>query len=156
MPVSYHIRAALPCDAAQIAQLEKLCFSEPWSERQLLETMEDPKGVLYVAVQDDDGQVQVLGYAGLHDIVGEGYVNNIAVFPQFRGQGIGEALTRALIEYMRCAALEFLTLEVRASNLPAISLYEKLGFRQEGRRKNFYRHPTEDARIMTLRPGLEG
>ncbi len=154
MPVSYHIRAALPCDAAQIAQLEKLCFSEPWSERQLLETMEDPKGVLYVAVQEDDGQV--LGYAGLHDIVGEGYVDNIAVFPQFRGQGIGEALTRALIEYMRCAALEFLTLEVRASNLPAISLYEKLGFRQEGRRKNFYRHPTEDARIMTLRPGLEG
>ena len=154
MPVSYHIRAALPCDAAQIAQLEKLCFSEPWSERQLLETMEDPKGVLYVAVQDDDGQV--LGYAGLHDIVGEGYVDNIAVFPQFRGQGIGEALTRALVEYMRCAALEFLTLEVRASNLPAISLYEKLGFRQEGRRKNFYRHPTEDARIMTLRPGLEG
>lgn len=154
MPVSYHIRAALPCDAAQIAQLEKLCFSEPWSERQLLETMEDPKGVLYVAVQDDDGQV--LGYAGLHNIVGEGYVDNIAVFPQFRGQGIGEALTRALIEYMRCAALEFLTLEVRASNLPAISLYEKLGFRQEGRRKNFYRHPTEDARIMTLRPGLEG
>ena len=154
MPVSYHIRAALPCDAAQIAQLEKLCFSEPWSERQLLETMEDPKGVLYVAVQDDDGQV--LGYAGLHNIVGEGYVDNIAVFPQFRGQGIGEALTRALIEYMRCAALEFLTLEVRAGNLPAISLYEKLGFRQEGRRKNFYRHPTEDARIMTLRPGLEG
>lgn len=154
MPVSYHIRAALPCDAAQIAQLEKLCFSEPWSERQLLETMEDPKGVLYVAVQDDDGQV--LGYAGLHNIVGEGYVDNIAVFPQFRGQGIGEALTRALIEYMRRAALEFLTLEVRASNLPAISLYEKLGFRQEGRRKNFYRHPTEDARIMTLRPGLEG
>lgn len=154
MPVSYHIRAALPCDAAQIAQLEKLCFSEPWSERQLLETMEDPKGVLYVAVQDDDGQV--LGYAGLHNIVGEGYVDNIAVFPQFRGQGIGEALTRALIEYMRCASLEFLTLEVRASNLPAISLYEKLGFRQEGRRKNFYRHPTEDARIMTLRPGLEG
>lgn len=154
MPVSYHIRAALPCDAAQIAQLEKLCFSEPWSERQLLETMEDPKGVLYVAVQDDDGQV--LGYAGLHNIVGEGYVDNIAVFPQFRGQGIGEALTRALVEYMRCASLEFLTLEVRASNLPAISLYEKLGFRQEGRRKNFYRHPTEDARIMTLRPGLEG
>lgn len=154
MPVSYHIRAALPCDAAQIAQLEKLCFSEPWSERQLLETMEDPKGVLYVAVQDDDGQV--LGYAGLHNIVGEGYVDNIAVFPQFRAQGIGEALTRALVEYMRCAALEFLTLEVRASNLPAISLYEKLGFRQEGRRKNFYRHPTEDARIMTLRPGLEG
>ena len=154
MPVSYHIRAALPCDAAQIAQLEKLCFSEPWSERQLLETMEDPKGVLYVAVQDDDGQV--LGYAGLHNIVGEGYVDNIAVFPQFRGQGIGEALTRALVEYMRCASLEFLTLEVRAGNLPAISLYEKLGFRQEGRRKNFYRHPTEDARIMTLRPGLEG
>ena len=154
MPVSYHIRAALPCDAAQIAQLEKLCFSEPWSERQLLETMEDPKGVLYVAVQDYDGQV--LGYAGLHNIVGEGYVDNIAVFPQFRAQGIGEALTRALVEYMRCAALEFLTLEVRASNLPAISLYEKLGFRQEGRRKNFYRHPTEDARIMTLRPGLEG
>ena len=131
----------------QIAQLETICFSEPWSENALRDTLEDPKAVFFAAVEGDT----VLGYAGMHDIIGEGYVDNIAVFPEHRGKGIGEALTGALIDYSRCAALDFLTLEVRAGNTPAVSLYRKLGMLEEGRRKNFYRHPTEDALIMTIR-----
>ena len=131
----------------QIAQLETICFSEPWSENALRDTLEDPKAVFFAAVEGDT----VLGYAGMHDIIGEGYVDNIAVFPEHRGKGIGEALTGALIDYSRGAALDFLTLEVRAGNTPAVSLYRKLGMLEEGRRKNFYRHPTEDALIMTIR-----
>ena len=130
----------------KIAALEQICFSEPWSENALRETLEDPKAVFFAAVEEDE----VLGYAGMHDIVGEGYVDNIAVFPEHRGKGIGEALTKALIDYTVSAGLEFLTLEVRAGNVPAVSLYKKLGMQEEGRRKNFYRHPTEDALIMTL------
>ena len=130
----------------QIAQLETICFSEPWSENALRETLDDPKAVFFAAVEEDT----VLGYAGMHDIIGEGYVDNIAVFPEHRGKGIGEALTTALIDYSRDAKLAFLTLEVRAGNVPAVSLYQKLGMKEEGRRKNFYRHPTEDALIMTL------
>ena len=133
----------------QIAALESICFSEPWSENALRDTLEDPKAVFFAAVENGTA----LGYAGMHDIVGEGYVDNIAVFPEHRGKGIGEALARALIDYTCHAGLEFLTLEVRAGNVPAISLYKKLGMKEEGRRKNFYRHPTEDALIMTLRPG---
>jgi ribosomal-protein-alanine N-acetyltransferase len=131
----------------QIAQLETICFSEPWSENALRDTLDDPKAVFFAAVEGDT----VLGYAGMHDIIGEGYVDNIAVFPEHRGKGIGEALTGALIDYSRGAALDFLTLEVRAGNTPAVSLYRKLGMLEEGRRKNFYRHPTEDALIMTIR-----
>ena len=131
----------------QIAQLETICFSEPWSENALRETLDDPKAVFFAAVEEDT----VLGYAGMHDIIGEGYVDNIAVFPEHRGKGIGEALTTALIDYSRDAKLAFLTLEVRAGNVPAVSLYQKLGMKEEGRRKNFYRHPTEDALIMTIR-----
>ena len=129
----------------QIAQLETVCFSEPWSENALRDTLEDPKAVFFAAVEEDT----VLGYAGMHDIIGEGYVDNIAVFPEHRGKGIGEALTTALIDYSRNAGLDFLSLEVRAGNVPAVSLYQKLGMKEEGRRKNFYRHPTEDALIMT-------
>lgn len=146
--MSYLILPAERRHIPQIARLEAICFSEPWSERTLLQTLEDPKAVLYAA-QDPAGWV--LGYAGLHNIVGEGYVDNIAVLPQCRRQGVGEALTSALIGYAKSEGLSLLTLEVRAGNEPAIALYRKLGLLEEGRRKNFYRRPTEDALIMTLR-----
>lgn len=147
MSVSFSILPMEQLHIPEIARLETICFSEPWSEQALLNTLEDSKAVFFTAVADNG---TVLGYAGLHDILGEGYVDNIAVFPQYRGMGIGEALTRALIEYARTASLVFLTLEVRAGNESAVCLYHKLGLQEEGRRKNFYRHPTEDALIMTL------
>lgn len=148
MSVSFSILPMAQEHIPEIARLEKICFSEPWSEQALSDTLCDSKAVFFTAVAPEG---HVLGYAGLHNIVGEGYVDNIAVFPQYRGMGIGEALTRTLAAYSRSASLDFLTLEVRAGNQPAIALYRKLGFREEGRRRHFYRHPTEDALIMTLR-----
>lgn len=129
----------------QIAALERACFSAPWSEQLLEDALFNPQASFIVA-EDDQGNI--LGYAGLHVILDEGYIDNIAVEPDARKHGVASAL---LDVYCRFGAvnLAFLTLEVRASNLSAIGLYEKFGFSRVGVRKNYYRDPTEDAFLMT-------
>ncbi len=129
-----------------LARLEKLCFAEPWSEKALEEELDNPQAV-FLAAESLHGEV--LGYAGMHDILGEGYIDNIAVFPQARGSGIGSALVKALCSYGADKGLAFITLEVRPSNVPALALYQKFGFQEKGRRRNFYRRPAEDALILT-------
>jgi len=129
----------------QIAALERECFSQPWSERLLEDALFDPQAS-FLAAEDEEGNV--LGYAGLHAVLDEGYIDNIAVEPAARRHGVASAL---LDVYCRFAAanLAFLSLEVRASNAPAIGLYEKYGFRRAGLRPGYYRDPKEDAVIMT-------
>ena len=131
---------------AKLAELEKLCFSEPWSEKALLEEIDNPAAYFVCAVEEDT----VLGYGGMHTVVGESYIDNIAVFPEHRGIGAGRAVTRALIEKAKENDGMFITLEVRASNGAAIGLYTSLGFENMGVRKRFYTNPDEDAVIMTL------
>lgn len=131
---------------SRLAELEKLCFSEPWSEKSLTEEIDNPAACFLVAMQQDE----VLGYGGMHTVLGESYVDNIAVFPAHRGKGIGRALTAALIGRAQADGGAFITLEVRASNRPAVSLYTSLGFEQAGVRRNFYTAPREDALIFTL------
>lgn len=131
---------------ARLAELEKICFSEPWSEKALLEETENPAAFFVAAV---DGS-EVLGYGGMHTVLGESYIDNIAVFPEHRGRGVGRAVTMALVEKAKTDGGVFITLEVRASNLPAITLYRSLGFESAGVRKRFYTEPEEDAVIMTL------
>lgn len=135
------------CHVPQIAALERLCFSEPWSEKSLLEETENSAAYFIAAVEAGD----VLGYAGMHTVLGESYVDNIAVLPAHRGKGIGRALTASLIGRAQADGGAFITLEVRASNRPAVSLYTSLGFEQAGVRRNFYTAPREDALIFTLR-----
>lgn len=130
-----------------LARLEALCFSSPWSQNALREELSNPQAVFLVA--EEGGQVA--GYAGMHDILGEGYIANVAVFPAFRRKGIGARLMEAFIAYARQNALSLLTLEVRESNLTAIRLYTRFGFCLEGRRRRFYQDPTEDALIYTRR-----
>ena len=101
----------------------------------------------FVATQNGE----VLGYVGISCILDEGYITNIAVFEEHRKKGVGTALINRLFSLASDIKLDFISLEVRASNETAISLYTKLGFKQEGRRKNFYTAPTEDALIMTKR-----
>lgn len=129
----------------QIAALEKECFSSPWSEGMLEEELFNPQASFLVA-EDDEGNI--LGYAGLHVVLDEGYIDNIAVEPDARRHGVASAL---LDVYCRFGAtnLSFLTLEVRVSNLPAICLYEKHGFQRVGLRPGYYQLPREDAVIMT-------
>ena len=130
----------------QIAVLERACFSHPWSEDMLREELWNDAAVI-VAAEGEDGTV--LGYAGLQTVLDEGYINNVAVDPRFRRQGVADELIAAFVRFGR-AKLAFLTLEVRASNAPAIALYEKHGFQEVGRRKDYYDDPKEDAILMTL------
>ena len=130
----------------QVAEIERLCFSDPWSRRMLSEHLENECAATIVA-QGEDGTV--LGYAELSVILDEGCLEKIAVDPKFRRQRVAEELLSVFLRFGR-ANLAFLTLEVRESNVPAIALYEKLGFRQVGRRKNYYAEVHEDAILMTV------
>ncbi len=130
----------------QVAALERACFSRPWSEESLQGELWNDAAVVIVA-EGEDGTV--LGYAGLQTVLDEGYINNVAVDERFRRQGVADELIAAFVRFGQ-ARLAFLTLEVRASNQPAISLYAKHGFGEVGRRKNYYDDPKEDALLMTL------
>ena len=132
-------------DAA--AELERLCFSQPWSRQGLEEELENPLAFFYVALLDG----KTAGYAGMHCVAGEAYAANIAVFPECRRRGVGRALAQKLAESARSEGCSFLSLEARVSNESAVSLYRGLGFQEEGRRKRFYTSPQEDAVILTLR-----
>lgn len=128
----------------QIAALEKRCFSDPWSERSIASELENPLSLWLVAVEED----RVVGYVGSQSVLGEADMMNLAVSPDARRQGIGQALVEELIRRLSHERVRSLTLEVRVSNAPAAALYEKLGFRQVGQRPRYYEKPTEDARIL--------
>ena len=129
---------------AQIADLEKICFSDPWSENSIASELENKLAHWLVAQEGE----MVAGYIGSQTVLGETDMMNVAVHPDFRRRGIAEALVKRLVEDLQAMESHCLTLEVRASNAPAIALYEKLGFSQIGRRKNYYRNPREDALIQ--------
>ncbi len=123
--------------------LEELCFSEPWSEKAFHESLSS--SLSHFLVWEEE---KAVGYIGLYAVSGEGSITNVAVHPEKRGQGIGEKLVREAIRTGARLKLEYITLEVRESNIPARRLYEKCGFRDMGKRKNFYSKPREDAVIM--------
>jgi ribosomal-protein-alanine N-acetyltransferase len=130
----------IDADSAKLAaELEKMCFSEPWSEKAILEEAE--RGYFIAAYLDG----VFAGYAGMTCVLDERDVCNIATVPQFRGMGVGKALTNALIESAKETGASVVMLEVRKSNSAAIALYEKAGFTLVGQRKNFYCLPREDA-----------
>ena len=129
---------------AQITALEEVCFSDPWSSASIRYELTNPLSLWLVAMEED----RVVGYIGSQTVLGESDVMNVAVAPDCRRQGIGDRLVKNLIERLKEDGVYKLTLEVRVSNTPAISLYEKLGFSVLGRRPNYYSHPKEDAWIM--------
>lgn len=131
----------------QVADIERLCFSDPWSRRMLSEHLENECAATLVAQGADD---TVLGYAGLLVVLDEGYITNVAVRPEYRRQGIASELLEVFRRFGEGNHMAFLTLEVRASNTAARALYQKHGYAEVGCRKNYYEHPKEDAIIMTL------
>lgn len=135
------------CHVSSVAEIEKECFSSPWSEKSLLEETENENSHFLAALFKG----KIVGYMGVQSIAGECYVTNIAVNPDFRRRGIGAKLIDRAVRDSVLRNDEFISLEVRKSNSQAISLYEKFGFTVEGERKNFYSSPTEDGYIMTLR-----
>lgn len=134
----------------QVAKLETECFSTPWSEKALREELNNEFARFFVALCYGE----VVGYIGAHNVLGEVYITNVAVFSEFRRKGIAEALIKRLVEITFTEGAEFITLEVRKSNIGAINLYTKMGFETVGKRKNFYENPREDALLMTYRGGI--
>ena len=134
-----------PQHVAQVAELEKICFgTEAWSEKSVASELDNPLSFWLVA--DDNGRVA--GYVGSQTVMDETDMMNVAVHPDYRKQGIATALIVGLVGELRKKGSHCLTLEVRASNENAISLYRKLDFQQIGLRKNYYHNPKEDALIL--------
>ncbi len=133
-----------PADVPQAAELERLCFTDPWSEASIAYELQSPIS-LWLTARDG---ARVLGYIGSQSVPPESDVMNLAVHPEYRRRGLGTALLQALKEQLALRGVTVLALEVRRSNAEAIALYEKHGFTLAGVRKNYYRTPREDALIL--------
>lgn len=135
-------------DLDRVSQIEKECFSTPWS-RDSFEDMIDNEAALYMVAEDNG---YIVANCGVIIAAGEGDICNVAVDPSYRKRGIAKLLlTRVMEEASKEMAVLSFTLEVRRSNTAAISLYEKLGFINEGIRPGFYTSPKEDAVIFWKR-----
>ncbi len=141
------VRRATIEDAKEIFAIEMDCFSVPWSLDSIEAELINQEKKLYYVIEDTGG---VVGYAGAWLVYDEGQITNIAIRPSARRQGFGATLTRALIEECFKRGMHEIFLEVRISNLSALSLYRQLGFTVKGMRKNYYSEPKEDAYIMSL------
>ena len=141
------IRDMTPEDIDAVAELEKDNFSTPWKREDFTDLLDRQDRGCVVAKEDG----AIIGCVVYHNIVGDVDITNVQVKETFRRRGIGRALMKAAIEKSRSVGGENFTLEVRAGNKAAISLYESLGFKIEGTRRNFYSDPVEDALIMWLR-----
>ena len=131
----------------ELERLERICFSRPWSRKMLAEELENACAAFLVAEEPETRRV--LGYAGVLVMADEGYITNVAVFPEYRRQGIAAQMIRVFCDFAVGNHLAFLTLEVRPTNTAAIELYRSFGFEEVGRRKNYYDLPKEDALILT-------
>jgi len=141
------VRWADAGDLEAVAELERLCFSIPWSPAAIEEAFSNE---LYrFAVAEERGEI--VGYANFRIVADEGEIERVAVHPDFRRRGYGRKLMEAMVGYSREKGVRDMTLDVRVNNEKAINLYESCGFSEEGRRKDYYREPTEDAIIMWRR-----
>ena len=129
-------------DVPQVHEIELKTFHTPWSYQSFVDEMTTNKCARYIVAEEDG---RVLGYAGAWLIFDEGHITNIAVNEAHRGRGIGKGVTRELMQYAANMGVQYMTLEVRKSNLVAQSLYKSVGFIELGVRKRYYEDNGEDA-----------
>ena len=144
--MEYVIRNAREEDLDALEELERACFSVPWTREQLRGELPDERHEFLLAAAEGSG---VLGYIGMMAVLDEGYISNVAVAPDARRRGIGRALVREMLRRASDRKLSFVTLEVREHNESAIALYAGEGFVPVGRRRGYYERPKEDALLMT-------
>ncbi len=142
------IRRMKKADIAAVYAIEMNTFAVPWPEASFHHELSENPAARYLVVESDAGDV--IAYAGAWMIFEEAHITNIAVSKEWRGQGIGIALTKALIQYAANLGVQYMTLEVRKSNAVAQTMYEKLGFEKLGVRKQYYSDNGEDALLMVL------
>ena len=132
-------------DIEQVLNVEKQSFTLPWSREAFFNELTRNQYAVYLVIEDEG---RIVGYCGTWIVIDESHITNIAILPEYRGQKLGEALLRKMIEISISMGVVRMTLEVRVSNHVAISLYEKLGFQKGGIRKNYYTDNHEDAYVM--------
>jgi [ribosomal protein S18]-alanine N-acetyltransferase len=138
-------RLMQPEDIDQVWEIEKISFPSPWSREAFYNELHHNHFANYVVMINGD---RVIGYGGVWIIVDEAHITNIAVLPEYRGKGLGEALMKKMMELAKHLGATKMTLEVRVSNHVAQSLYRKLGFQNGGIRKQYYKDNQEDALVM--------
>lgn len=129
-----------------ILEIENKCFSQPWSYQSFYQALDNPNYLFFIAIKKNNSLV---GYLILYEVLKQGFITNLGVSESFRNMGVASELLKLLINYSNINYFEFISLEVRKSNIPAINLYKKFGFQQVGERRKFYINPTEDALIFT-------
>lgn len=145
--MNFAVKPLSEADAPAAAEIEKVCFSTPWSEETLRSELLNPQNRFFGAFSEEE---TLLGYIGAQFVADEDSVFNVAVLPEFRRNGVGKALVKTMIAEAKKENAATIYLEVRAANLGAITLYEKQGFVFCGIRKNYYTNPTENALLMKL------
>lgn len=140
-------REMVPEDAAAVEEVEKACFNLPWSRESFWREAQNQRTTYRLAV--DETTDRVAGYVGCWVIDDDAQITNVAIHPDYRGQGISRRLLGNLIEVIKGRGAERLTLEVRPSNTAALNLYTSLGFVDCGRRPHYY-EDGEDAIIMWI------
>lgn len=140
------IRPMEPSHVPQVVQIERSCFSTPWSELSFYKEIYNPRSLCLVAEIDDE----VVGYICINRIIDECHILNLAVHPLRRRCGVATALLNHALNSDYICLCRYVYLEVRASNMAARNLYEKFGFRMIGIRRNYYINPLEDGIIMML------
>lgn len=133
-------------DAEELAILDKECFSVPWSYSSFLNDAKNPLSYYIIARFNE----KIVGYAGFWKVFEEAQITNVAVLKDYRHKKIGYKIIEKLIELAKKNEINIMTLEVRESNIPAISLYKKFGFKEVGVRKDYYKNPLENAILMDL------
>ncbi len=144
-PDSVIIRRMVTEDIPQIGELERECFTTPWTEEAFYNELVHNHFATYVVVVWND---RIIGYGGLWTILDEAHVTNVAIAEAYRGRKLGEKLLMELMRVAMARGMRRITLEVRVSNAIAQRLYEKFGFYPEGVRKGYYSDNQEDAIIM--------
>ncbi|MGN1112097.1 MAG: ribosomal protein S18-alanine N-acetyltransferase [Acutalibacteraceae bacterium] len=134
-----------------IAEIERQCFSKPWSENAIAAELDNESAHFYVAKLNGE----VVGYIGMHCAADECYIANVGVLKDYRRMGVGSALVKYASDKAKEMKMSFISLEVRPSNTAAVRIYERFGFERVGLRKDFYSEPKEDGAIMTLRFAAE-
>jgi ribosomal-protein-alanine N-acetyltransferase len=142
----------IEADIPAVLVIEGLSFSNPWSDATFRGEVQN-KGISFPVVIVHEPDQKVVGYIIYWQIRDEVQITNLALHPDFRGRGIGETVLAVILKEVRGKGATFVTLEVRSSNTPAVSLYRKLGFKILGTRKGYYGNPVEDAYVMGLALG---
>ncbi|WP_409291110.1 ribosomal protein S18-alanine N-acetyltransferase [Peribacillus sp. SCS-37] len=145
---NYTYRRMIPEDIEQVLAVEHQSFTLPWSREAFENELMNNKYALYLVLEDEG---RVIGYCGTWLVLDEAHITNIAILPEYRGRSLGEALLVKMMQTVMQMGAISITLEVRVSNVPAQSLYRKLGFQNGGIRKRYYTDNYEDALVMWVK-----